>query len=86
MTFVGSLALPIAISRSRNAVLAIIAYVGCARVAVSAHWASDVFAGVAVAALVTWACADAVRRAPWPAAPRGFSISPTEPTREQPPL
>jgi hypothetical protein len=36
---------------------------------VSAHWASDVFAGVALTALVTWVCADAVRRAPWPASP-----------------
>lgn len=71
LTFVGSLALPIAViyPRSRNAMLAVIAYVGCARIAVSAHWASDVFAGIALTALVTWACADAVRRAPWPAPP-----------------
>jgi membrane-associated phospholipid phosphatase len=69
MTFVGSLALPIAIlyPRTRNAVLALLAFVGCARIAVSAHWASDVFAGAALTALVTWVCADAVRRAPWPA-------------------
>jgi len=71
LTFVGSLALPLAViyPRSRNAMLAVIAYVGCARIAVSAHWASDVFAGIALTSLVTWACADAVRRAPWPAPP-----------------
>ena len=37
MTFVGSLALPIAIlyPRTRNAMLAVLAFVGCARIAVS---------------------------------------------------
>lgn len=80
MTFVGSLALPIAVlyPRSRPAVLAIIAYVGAARIMMSAHWASDVFAGIAMTALVAWLCADAVRRAPWP------SISTAEATAAEP--
>ncbi|HET9987959.1 MAG TPA: phosphatase PAP2 family protein [Kofleriaceae bacterium] len=71
MTLVGSLALPIAViyPRTRNAMLGMLAFVGCARIAVSAHWASDVFAGLALTAFVTWACADAVRRAPWPSPP-----------------
>jgi len=83
LTFVGSLAFPVAViyPRTRNAVFAIVAFVGCARIAVSAHWASDVFAGIALTALVTWACADAVRRAPWPARREGFTISRDDSTR-----
>ncbi len=69
VALIGSVALPIAIRypRARTAMLAIVAFVACARVAVGAHWLSDVFAGVALCAAVSWVCEEAVRRAPWPA-------------------
>lgn len=41
--------------------LTIVAYVMVARVIVDAHWVSDVIGSVAVVALVTWACAWAIR-------------------------
>jgi membrane-associated phospholipid phosphatase len=67
---VASLVLPIAIVAPRWRALALaIPFVMCARVAVDAHFPSDVFGGLALTALVTWACAVAVQRVPWPTPP-----------------
>ena len=67
---VASLVLPIVIVAPRWRALALaIPFVMCARVAVDAHFISDVFGGLALTALVTWACAVAVERVPWPTLP-----------------
>jgi membrane-associated phospholipid phosphatase len=67
---VASLIIPIVIVAPRWRPLAFaIPFVMCARVAVDAHFVSDVFGGLALTALVTWACAAAVRRVPWPTPP-----------------
>ena len=52
--------------RARTPALIFLAFVGCARIAVGAHWASDVFAGVVLVAVVTWICAELVRPLRWP--------------------
>jgi membrane-associated phospholipid phosphatase len=67
-----SLALPIAIvwPRSRVPMFAIIAFPMIARVAVNAHFLSDVTGGLALTAGITWLCARAVDRASrWPIRP-----------------
>ena len=67
---VASLVLPIIIVMPRlRALAAAVAFVMCARVAVNAHFLSDVLGGLALTALVTWACAAAIRRVPWPTPP-----------------
>ena len=70
IALIGSIALPLAIlyPRTRNWMFLVIAFTGCARVMASAHWTSDVFGGIVLVALSTWACAVAVQRAPWPSA------------------
>lgn len=69
ITLVGSLIVPLAVlfPRARLPTAIFLAFVACARIAVGAHWASDVFGGLALVAIVTWACAVIVRRASWPA-------------------
>jgi undecaprenyl-diphosphatase len=71
--YVASLALPIAIvwPRSRPAVAVVVAFTMVARVVVDAHFISDVVAGLALAAVVTWLGAAAVRplAAPSPTPP-----------------
>lgn len=53
-----SIAIPLAVSYPRaRPLLVIVAFAGCARLAVNAHFLSDVFGGVAVTTLVTWLCA-----------------------------
>src|SRR5438045_1016476 len=47
----------------------VLTVVMAARVAVDAHFVSDVVAGLALCALVTWACAPVLRTSP-PASPR----------------
>lgn len=61
-----SIALPVAIAwpRTRWAMAAVVAFVMAARVAVDAHFVSDVVAGLALCALVTWACAPVLRMSP----------------------
>ena len=67
---VASLVIPIAIAAPRyRALVLAIPFVMCARVAVNAHFLSDVFGGLALTALVTWVCAAAVSRVPWPTPP-----------------
>ncbi|MDB4954317.1 MAG: Membrane-associated phospholipid phosphatase [Myxococcales bacterium] len=67
-----SIALPIAViwPRSRLAMFAIVGFVMIARVAVNAHFISDVTGGFALTAAITYLCARLVRRAsPWPTPP-----------------
>jgi membrane-associated phospholipid phosphatase len=53
-----ALALPLAVIAPRTRpLLAVVAFVMVARVAVNAHYVSDVLAGLALVALVAWACA-----------------------------
>lgn len=68
IALIGSIALPLAIlyPRTRTAMFAVLAFTMVARVMAGAHWTSDVFGGVVLVALSTWACAVAVERAPWP--------------------
>jgi membrane-associated phospholipid phosphatase len=67
----GSLLLPLAVlyPRARLACSIAIAFVMIARIATRAHFISDVTAGLALTALVTWACAAAIPRLPWPTPP-----------------
>ena len=59
-----SIVLPIVVAYPRaRPLLAIVAFVMIARVAVNAHFLSDVLAGLAVTALFTWLAALLVRRA-----------------------
>lgn len=59
------LALPLAVIAPRTRpLLAVVAFVMVARVAVNAHYISDVLAGLALVALVAWACAPIMARAP----------------------
>jgi len=69
IALVGSMIVPLAVvfPRARLPAAIFLAFVGCARIAVGAHWASDVFGGLVLVAIVTWACAAIVRRVPWPA-------------------
>jgi len=67
----GSLLLPIAVlyPRARLACCIAVAFVMVARIGVHAHFISDVTVGLALTALVTWACAAALRNLPWPTRP-----------------
>jgi membrane-associated phospholipid phosphatase len=68
VVLIGSLIIPLAIvyPRARTPVLIFLAFVCCARIAVSAHWASDVFGGIALVTIVTWVCAALVHPLRWP--------------------
>lgn len=68
ITLIGSLIVPLAIiyPRARIPVLIFLVFVGCARIAMAAHWASDVFGGIALVAFVTWLCAEIVHPLRWP--------------------
>lgn len=68
VSLVGSIAIPLGVlfPKARLPMIGVLIFVGCARVAVSAHWCSDVFGGIALVALVSYVCEIAVRRAPWP--------------------
>jgi membrane-associated phospholipid phosphatase len=68
ISLVGSILIPLAVlfPRARLPALIFLAFVGCARIAVRAHWASDVFAGTVLVALVTYACAPILNTAAWP--------------------
>jgi membrane-associated phospholipid phosphatase len=68
ITLIGSVIVPLAViyPRARVPVLVFLGFVGCARIAVAAHWASDVLGGVALVALVTWVCAELVHPLRWP--------------------
>ena len=53
-----SIAIPLAVTYPRTRpLLVVVAFAGCARVAVNAHFLSDVFGGVAVTTAITWLCA-----------------------------
>jgi membrane-associated phospholipid phosphatase len=53
-----SIAIPVAVSYPRaRPLLVVVAFAGCARLAVNAHFLSDVFGGVAVTTAITWLCA-----------------------------
>ena len=53
----GGILIPLAIVYPRSRpLLAVLAFIMVARIAVLAHFASDVFAGLALTALVAWAC------------------------------
>jgi membrane-associated phospholipid phosphatase len=68
VTLFAGLALPIAILWPRaRPVLAAAAFIALARVAVNAHFVSDVLAGGALVALVAWAVGQAVRPVTAPA-------------------
>lgn len=63
------LALPLAVvaPRSRPLLLGVVGFVMVARVAVNAHFVGDVFAGLALVALIAWAAAPMLSAAPRPA-------------------
>ena len=64
VTLFGSIAIPIAVMYPRaRPLLAVVAFAMCARVAVNAHFLSDVLGGLALTAALTWVCAVALRRA-----------------------
>ena len=58
VAYFASLALPIAIAwpRARWPAVAVVAFTSLARLAVDAHFLSDVLGAIALAAAVTWAC------------------------------
>ena len=59
-----SIVIPLVVVYPRTRpLLAIVAFVALARVAVNAHFVSDVFGGVALTAAITWLCARWLRRA-----------------------
>jgi membrane-associated phospholipid phosphatase len=66
VAYFASLVLPIAVAwpRARWTAYAIVAYTSVARLAVGAHWVSDVFGGIAVAGAITWACSPALTWTP----------------------
>jgi membrane-associated phospholipid phosphatase len=56
--------IPLAVMYPRTRpLLAVVAFAACARIAVNAHFLSDVFGGLALTAGVTWLCAATLRRA-----------------------
>lgn len=64
VTLFGSIAIPIAVMYPRaRPLLVVVAFAMCARVAVNAHFLSDVLGGLALTAALTWACAVVLRRA-----------------------
>ena len=56
VSLIGSVLIPFAViyPRGRLPALIFLGFVGCARIAVSAHWTSDVCGGIALVAIVTW--------------------------------
>jgi membrane-associated phospholipid phosphatase len=64
VTLFASIVIPLAVMYPRTRpLLAVVAFAMCARLAVNAHFLSDVLAGLALTALVTWLCAAVLRRA-----------------------
>jgi membrane-associated phospholipid phosphatase len=64
ITLFASILFPLALAYPRTRpLLAIVAFAGVARIAVGAHFVSDVFGGVALTAAITWLCATWLRRA-----------------------
>lgn len=64
VTLFASIVIPLAIMYPRTRPLLVVAlFAMCARVAVNAHFLSDVLAGLALTMLVTWLCAVVLRRA-----------------------
>ncbi len=67
VVLVGSLVLPIVVAYPRTRpLLAVVGFVMGARVVVGAHFLSDVSAGLALVAAITWLCAAAIDRLPSP--------------------
>lgn len=59
-----SIVIPLAVAYPRaRPLLAVVAFAMAARVAVGAHFLSDVLGGLAITAAITWLCAAALRRA-----------------------
>jgi membrane-associated phospholipid phosphatase len=64
ITLFASIVFPLAVIYPRaRPLLAVVAFAFCARLAVNAHFLSDVLGGVALTALVTWLCVVVLRRA-----------------------
>lgn len=64
VTLFASILIPLAVILPRTRpLLAIVGFVMLARVAVSAHFLSDVIAAITLVCLVTWACAKAIEAA-----------------------
>jgi len=64
VTLFASIVIPLAVMYPRTRPLLVFAaFAMCARLAVNAHFLSDVIAGIALTTLVTWACAVVLRRA-----------------------
>ena len=64
VTLFASIVIPLAVVYPRTRpLLVVVAFAMCARVAVNAHFVSDVLAGLALTALVTWLCVVVLRRA-----------------------
>jgi membrane-associated phospholipid phosphatase len=64
ITLFASIVFPLAVIYPRTRpLLAVVAFAFCARLAVNAHFLSDVLGGVALTALVTWLCVALLRRA-----------------------
>jgi membrane-associated phospholipid phosphatase len=64
ITLFASICIPLAVMYPRaRPLLVIVLFAMCARVAVNAHFLSDVLGGLALTLAVTWLCAVMLRRA-----------------------
>jgi membrane-associated phospholipid phosphatase len=64
ITLFASIVIPLAVMYPRTRpLLAVVVFAACARVAVNAHFLSDVLGGLALTLAVTWLCAVTLRRA-----------------------
>lgn len=60
----GSIVIPLAVVYPRSRpLLAVVVFAMCARVAVGAHFLSDVLGGLALTCAITWLCVELLRRA-----------------------